>query len=619
MAGSSGAIKAGQAFVRLFAETNPLYRGLDTAAGKCKSWGGTIRSIGQQLGAGGGALLGPLVQSLKDAAGRGNLLGTLAANTGSSVESLGALALMAEHAGASVEQFAAAQQRLEIRTREQADANDWLFTNLQSLGPAYAFVGKTATEKMALVAEAIRRTKDQTQQLRIAQQVYGDEVGAALLPTLRGGAEAVHRFAAENAESAEQARAAMEATRAWNEILAEGKRAWRELGWSIMPTVEQVREFKGQVVEGAAVVRRWVTENRAAVVAVTAVASGLVVGGAAAAAFGGAVVTAGTAAALTVAAVKVAFGLLFSKVIIAGAIAAGIIYLLATETEKGRESVAYLADGFAAFGERVKGTFTGISDAIAGGDWKLAFEIGLAGLKAEWANFNFYLQLGWNVTKDVFVDGWRDAVAGIKTLFVELSTFVGRTVAAMVRNMVEQLARAASLAGGPAGLLLARRIRESAKDIPTDERLRDQGEAARARIQAERERERRDARRHRDGAAVDALRAREEARKHLGDLTALARARARFASLSAYEDFEDAGPGAGGGGGRANLRARLAATVKSIANGGNGASLGRQLAFGDSIPQQQLDATRGVLANTDQIPQMAQDINRIAQTSRVTR
>ena len=60
--------------------------------------------------------------------------------------------------------------------------------------------------------------------------------------------------------------------------------------------------------------------------------------------------------------------------------------------------------------------------------------------------------------------------------------------------------------------------------------------------------------------------------------------------------------------------ARLADVVKG---GFGGAALGQQFGIGDTIPAQQLDATRQVAANTSQIPQLAQDMNRIASGGRL--
>lgn len=60
--------------------------------------------------------------------------------------------------------------------------------------------------------------------------------------------------------------------------------------------------------------------------------------------------------------------------------------------------------------------------------------------------------------------------------------------------------------------------------------------------------------------------------------------------------------------------ARLADVVKG---GFCGAAIGQQFGIGDTIPAQQLDTTRGVMANTAQLPQMAWDVNQLARGRRL--
>ncbi len=75
------------------------------------------------------------------------------------------------------------------------------------------------------------------------------------------------------------------------------------------------------------------------------------------------------------------------------------------------------------------------------------------------------------------------------------------------------------------------------------------------------------------------------------------------------EDEEEGSPAS-----RFHGPSRLADVVKGTFSG---SAISQQFGIGDSIPQQQLDATRGVMANTAQIPQLARDVNTLARGRRL--
>lgn len=131
------------------------------------------------------------------------------------------------------------------------------------------------------------------------------------------------------------------------------------------------------------------------------VAVGLLAGGASA-----------TMAALAVAVgvVKAGFLALVSPVGLTVAALAGIGYVLATQTEIGREFTGQVGAGLMGLVETAKTAGGGIRDALKAGDLTLAWKIGLAGLSLEWAKFTAFMTEKWNDFKKFFVDGWHDAV-----------------------------------------------------------------------------------------------------------------------------------------------------------------------------------------------------------------
>src|SRR5512133_3006131 len=102
MATANG-IRAGRAFVELFADDSKLARGLKNAQKKLEAFGSGIRHIGTRMMAAGGAVTAPLVAAAKAWADAGANLALMSARTGIGVEALSALSYAAEVTGTSLE------------------------------------------------------------------------------------------------------------------------------------------------------------------------------------------------------------------------------------------------------------------------------------------------------------------------------------------------------------------------------------------------------------------------------------------------------------------------------------------------------------------------------------
>ncbi len=611
MAGSKGAIEAGRAFVELFVEDNKAYRGLDAFAGKFRSFSAHLKSIGVSLGSAGGGVLGPLVEQLKEATERASGLQRFSDRVGESVTVMSALAGGAERAGMSLDSFQGAVEQLKVRVGEAADANDYLLTGFHRLGTGAQLAGLPTRDLLNQVANSISRVRGEGSQLRAAKYLGLD----GLLPQLKKGKAGIDELFAAGAPGAlseSEGRAALETTRALDAAWGDMKDTLRSVGLALLPTAAELVRLSADFKAGLTAVREWIKENRAAVVAVAAVGTGLVAAGAAAVGVG--TMFAGAAAVITgsLVAVKATLGLLFSPVALltAGfaAAGAGIVYLV-SQTEMAQKALSGLGEDFRAFTGRMKESFGGISDAIGAGDWTLAFQIGLATMKSEWAAFNVYLQVGWNLTKGLFVDGWHSTVAGLKVMFNDLAAFILRNTEGTLKAMLERMAAATSKVSKK----LAAELRNAAGSLRSDAQIdagRDASNKAIETAEAERQRA---ATASRTGAADKATADAAAAKREVDALNEKARRAAYWASLVDVDEF------AGEGGGRVSNRldgpARLASAVKGI--GASSSAIGQQLAFGDNIPQQQLDAQRSTAANTSQIPQMARDINQLARGGRV--
>ena len=83
MASPSG-IRAGQAFVELFADDSRLVRGLNAAAKRLKVWGQSVTAAGQKMLTAGMAAVGGLLGSAKVFASMGDTMAKASQRTGPS-------------------------------------------------------------------------------------------------------------------------------------------------------------------------------------------------------------------------------------------------------------------------------------------------------------------------------------------------------------------------------------------------------------------------------------------------------------------------------------------------------------------------------------------------------
>ena len=115
-----GAIRAGRAFVELFADDSKLVRGLKAASRKLEAWGKGIRDVGLKLSAAGAAVVTPLVASAKTFAEMGSEMEHMSQRTGVPVEALSELAYAAELSGSNVELLEIGLRRMQRLLTEAA-------------------------------------------------------------------------------------------------------------------------------------------------------------------------------------------------------------------------------------------------------------------------------------------------------------------------------------------------------------------------------------------------------------------------------------------------------------------------------------------------------------------
>ncbi len=193
-------IRAGRAFVELFADAQPLVRGLRAAEKRLRAFGDSIRTIGLRMAALGAGLLTPMLGAAKTFSAMGDQVAKMAKRTGLSVETLSELRFVASQTGTEFESLEMAFRRMQ---RSIYDAGRGLSTAadaLADLGLRFEDLdGLSPERQFKLLGERIGRIEDPTRKAALAMTLFG-RTGTNLLPMFADGAsgiEALQRRARE--------------------------------------------------------------------------------------------------------------------------------------------------------------------------------------------------------------------------------------------------------------------------------------------------------------------------------------------------------------------------------------------------------------------------------------
>ncbi|MGD9856509.1 MAG: hypothetical protein AB7U20_16300, partial [Planctomycetaceae bacterium] len=137
MASSQG-IRAGRAFVELFADDTKLVRGLKAAEKRLKAFGAGVQSIGTKLFGLGTAAVAPLLATTNVFASMGDQLAKMSARTGISVESLSELGYAAEQSGADLATLEGGVRKMQKFLVDAAEGSATAEQTLSRLGLSLA-------------------------------------------------------------------------------------------------------------------------------------------------------------------------------------------------------------------------------------------------------------------------------------------------------------------------------------------------------------------------------------------------------------------------------------------------------------------------------------------------
>lgn len=423
--GGSGAVRAGRAFVELFAQDNKLYRALDAASARLKKFGAMSAKIGLAASAGGSAILAPMAKVFTDAAGRGAKIDQLAKRFGVTTESVSSLAYAFETSGVSLEEFEGVMDGVAGKVRSAADANEELIEGLKGLN-GRSLIAMPIDKQLDRITDAFSRITNPIDQATVAQDLFGAS-GLRMLEVLkRGSAGLAERKAAAGPGgglvSQADASRSTALLKAYTEVWQSVKYTLLEVGAALLPVGDGIGSVSDQVKKTLTGVRGWIGSNKELIQTTAKVAVGVVAGGVALVAFGAILTATGTLVGVVVLPLKLlALGILAvgSAIGVAVTLVTGFAGHLLLVAGIGAILVGLFADdlsaGFKSFATDAKEAWGGIVEAMSRGDLGAAAGLGLALVNSEWAKAVLFWTKTWNGFKDTFLDGWRsvvDAIAG---------------------------------------------------------------------------------------------------------------------------------------------------------------------------------------------------------------
>lgn len=518
--GGGGAVRAGRAFVELFADDNRVYRALDRLRARFQKFGSITAKAGAGLGAAGLTALAPLKPAL-DSITESSKLGDTADAFGLTAEKASRLFGIMQAGGSDLrdatEGVVTFNQRISDAIEGKGEEAVGLFKDLGK--SADSFSGDTS-DKFFQLLDALRQVPDPAKRVQLLLKAVGEDTGKNLIPLLSMSADQVAELGDAFQQSGEDVKASREATRAYNLAVAELGKVWREASAAVIPIVKDVAT---EVRAAAKPVGEFVAKNRESLRVVIAVAAGLAGAGAALVALGGAAGLAATViggAAVAAPALAAGVALILSPVglVVAGfvALGAGLAYLLA-QTDAGAEFFGWIGNGFRGAADTAKTAWGGIVDALRAGDLSLAARVALAGLEVAWGQLWLNLKMAWIGFKSMFVDGWHDLTETIQ-LGMEIAMLrVFGIVSRGLDRVLTEFARVSAaigqtdLAGGATAA--AEQLRLYGRAAERVER-----QLAEAAVQRSRERDR-----ARVGEARAAMAQQQERARALDDLRAAAR------------------------------------------------------------------------------------------------
>jgi hypothetical protein len=397
MAGTAGAIRAGQAFIEMGLNNDPLTKGLKAAESQLKGFGIAVTQIGAAAGAAGAAITVPLLAMAKIFAEGTSALQHMSERTGISIEALSALGYAAKQTGLDLSEVEIAIKKmqksmtagsLENQQAAQTFANLGLnVKKLEQLKPEEAF---------EVLAQRISEIPNPTAKAGAAMLIFGKS-GTSILPLIENMA-ALTKEAKDFGlvASTKGVEAGTRLQHAFNLLDKSIAFTQGTIASALAPTLT---EMNAAFARNLKTVREWIAANKPLVLQAFQIGLALTAVGTVFATLGAAFIASGAVlggVATTLAAIGAALAALTSPISLVIAAIAGLGTWFLKSTETGQQSLAFIGKQFQQLKAEAIATFGGIAEALKAGDIVLAGQILWTGLQVEWLKGKVILLGIWN-------------------------------------------------------------------------------------------------------------------------------------------------------------------------------------------------------------------------------
>ncbi len=455
----SAAIRAGGGVVELGVDKTSLEYGLKVAKDNLADWGKGIAAIGGVIAGVGAAITAPFLASIPAFASAGGEIVTAARRTGLGFEQLQSLNAAL---GGDLDSTTSGLMKMGIWMRQLANGGQEASLVAGRLGLSFEQLNAaSAAERFTMIADALAKIQDVGNRNAISREIFGRNFSG----NITGGAAGLEARANRHRElggvmSTADVETAKEYNRTMKELGTVTKGIWNTLGAAAAPLVTTFYRFVVEVLIG---VRKWLDTIRPILPLVFKIGLTIAAVGSAIAIIGGAlfgVVSAiGTAAVVIptlIAGLKVAatvgvtlaavFVTIAAPLIILGGAVALLLYLfpqigtaIASAFGAVTEYLSPWMDVFREVGRVFSAMWTGIINAIMGGEFQLAWEVAVAGVKLLWTQFVNFMRESWYAFKFMFTTVWAEMHNAVVAAMLGIARAVAMSVANIIDSLVAQI------------------------------------------------------------------------------------------------------------------------------------------------------------------------------------
>ncbi len=465
MGATSGSIQAGKGHVTLSTDSTPLQTGLKAAAKDVKDWGNNILSFSKYLVAAGGAIAAPFIGGALSFAEFGDEVSKTARITGMSFgevqQAMAGTRMSADDLQGATSKMNSFMSHAMSGGADATEALREMGISVQDLAGASQF------DRMRMLADGLNRIGDAGQRAALQKEIFGK---GSIAANFTGGAagmdaRAQRQFQLAPMMSDEDVKSSTALSRSMKDLGLVTASVWRQIGSVAAPILTEWNQWITKIISQ---VQDWVMESRELLkgifsVGFTVLKVGIAVGAVGAAVlivakvFGFLAATVGVIGAvvgavlspvgLVILGIAAAVGLTIAQWYVWTSIFPEIGEIAGTVFGAIKDYLSAwtpILDSFKATFMKVWG---GISDAIAGGEFGLAFQIAVTGIKLVWAQVVNWLRdawfsttyiIGnvWDTVTTAMAHAWVDFADTIKGIFAGVSNFIENTFWTVVGAIV---------------------------------------------------------------------------------------------------------------------------------------------------------------------------------------